>query len=413
MSVEDRRARKRAPAREEEPLTPAELEAEEAEEEQEDDAEIGRIQALLQDRRRIATVLVLFVLLLVAIYVLLPKLAGFGDTMDRIGDAKWYWLVVAVGFNAASFAAYAALFRGVLGGTTRGEDAARRRLDLRASYQITMASFAATLLFSAGGAGGILLTYWALRKAGIPRRRAACRMVALLVLLYSVYLSTVIVFGVLLRTHVLPGDAPLAGTVLPAAIAGVLIGIFLLVALIPEDVERRIEGLEGRPRAAKFRARLATGPATMATGVRTAISYVRHPRGGALALVGPVGFWASSIGVLWASFKAFGVEVDFGVVVQGFFLGMAANLLPSFAGGVGSVDAGMIGAFVLFGIPSHDVFAAILVFRTIRFWVPIAPGLIAYFQLRRTVAGWDQERAGERRDSVYTSESKVRAAEAT
>jgi hypothetical protein len=55
----------------------------------------------------------------------------------------------------------------------------------------------------------------------------------------------------------------------------------------------------------------------------------------------------------------------------------------------------------------------ILVFRTIFFWVPIIPGVVAYFQLRKTVAGWDQERARERRESVYTSESKVRTAEAT
>jgi uncharacterized protein (TIRG00374 family) len=98
------------------------------------------------------------------------------------------------------------------------------------------------------------------------------------------------------------------------------------------------------------------------------------------------------------------------VVVQGFFLGMAANLLPSFAGGVGSVDAGMIGAFVLFGIPSDDVFPAILVFRTIFFWVPIIPGVIAYLQLRKTVGSWERE--SERPEEGYTSQSKVRAAEA-
>ena len=61
---------------------------------------------------------------------------------------------------------------------------------------------------------------------------------------------------------------------------------------------------------------------------------------------GAVGFWAANIGILWASFEAFGGDVPFGVLVQGFFLGMAANLIPSPAGGVGSVDAGMIGAFV-------------------------------------------------------------------
>jgi uncharacterized protein (TIRG00374 family) len=409
MSIGDRRGTQKGEGPDGRPDEPEELELE-LEEVTEDEPEIGRIQALLEDRRRLASVVVLFVLMLLAIYVLLPKIAGLGDTVDRVGDAKWYWIVVAIAFNALSFLAYSALFRGVLGGTTRGEDVARRRLDLRASYQITMASFAATLLFSAGGAGGIVLTYWALRKAGIPRRRAACRMVAFLVLLYSVYMSAVIVFGILLRTGVLSGDHPLAGTVIPAAIAAVVIGIFLLVALIPEDVERRIEDQKRRPRLARIAAKVVTGPATAATGVRTAISYVRHPSGGVLALIGPVGYWAANIGVLWATFKAFGVDIPFGVVAQGFFLGMVANLLPSFAGGVGSVDAGMIGAFVLLGIPSSDVFPVILVFRTIFFWVPIVPGVIAYFQLRRTVAGWEQE---ELPAGGYTSESKVRAAEAT
>ena len=45
-----------------------------------------------------------------------------------------------------------------------------------------------------------------------------------------------------------------------------------------------------------------------------------------LALIGAAGYWAANIGILWAAFKAFGVHVPFAVVVQGFFLGMAANL---------------------------------------------------------------------------------------
>ena len=55
-----------------------------------------------------------------------------------------------------------------------------------------MAGLAATRIFSAAGAGGIVLTYWALRKAGMPRRRSACRMVAFLVLTYGVYLLALI-----------------------------------------------------------------------------------------------------------------------------------------------------------------------------------------------------------------------------
>jgi uncharacterized protein (TIRG00374 family) len=283
----------------------------------------------------------------------------------------------------------------------------RRRLDIRASYQITMAGLAATRIFSAGGAGGIALTYWALRKAGMPRRRSACRMVAFLTLMYSVYALALVSFGTLLRIDVLPGNAPFYGTIIPAAIAGVLVVIFLLVALIPEDVERRMARFGGGYRRARVAARLASGPATVASGVRTAIAYIRHPSRGALAVGGAVGFWAANIAVMWASFEAFGGNVPFGVLVQGFFVGMAANLIPSPAGGVGSVDAGMIGTFVLFDIPSDVVFPAVLTYRVIAFWLPIPPGIVAYFQLRKTVSHWQGARKAE--SGVYTSESKVRA----
>ena len=79
---------------------------------------------------------------------------------------------------------------------------------MSASYQITMAGLAATRIFSAGGAGGIALTYWALRKAGMPRRRSACRMVAFLALMYCVYLFALVIFGVLLRTGRAAGRQP-------------------------------------------------------------------------------------------------------------------------------------------------------------------------------------------------------------
>ena len=82
--------------------------------------------------------------------------------------------------------------------------------------------------------------------------------------------------------------------------------------------------------------------------------------------------------------------------MQGFFVGMTANLLPFFPGGVGSVDAGMIAAFLAFGVPSSTVFVAVLAYRVIAFWLPIPPGIVAYFQLRRTVGRWREE--GVRRD---------------
>jgi uncharacterized protein (TIRG00374 family) len=367
-----------------------ELELDRDDSEDEDLEGAGAFQALLADRRKLLTGALLVGLVVVGIYIVFPKLVGLDDAVKKLDDASLTWVVVAILFNVAAFAAYVALFRGVLGGTR--DDVVHRRLNLRASYQITMAGLAATRIFSAAGAGGIVLTYWALRKAGMERRRSACRMVAFLVLTYAVYTGALVVFGVLLRTGVFPGDDPVGGTIVPAAVSCCVIAVFVLIALIPQDIERRIQKFAGGYRRTRYLTRLAKGPATLASGVRTAIAYVRHPSRGALAVVGAVGFWAANIGVLWASFEAFGGDVPFAVLVQGFFVGMAANLIPSPAGGVGSVDAGMIGAFVLFGIDESTVFPAVLTYRVIAFWLPIPPGIVAFFGLRKTVAGWEAER---------------------
>ncbi len=335
--------------------------------------------------RRIAQTLLVVLILVGAIYVLLPKIVGIDDALATLDEGNPWWIALAVIFNVGAFAAYVALFRGVVGERVL-------HLEWRESYQITMAGLAATRLFSAGGAGGIILTYWALRKAGMERRQSACRMVALLVLVYGVYLAALVLFGILLRTNVLPGDNPIGLTIVPAALAGAVIAIFLLIALIPEDFERRLGRFTQGYRFGRFVRRLATAPATVASGTRTALAFVRSPRRGGLAVIGAIGFWAANIAILWASFEAFSVNVPIAVLVQGFFVGMAANLFPGAPGGVGAVDAGLIGAFVLFGLPGSDVFAAVLIYRLIAFWLPIPPGIVAFLQLRKTVERWERER---------------------
>jgi uncharacterized protein (TIRG00374 family) len=381
----------------------SELAAEELEEEEQDIEE--RAAGLLRDKRRIFGLIAAVFLLIVAIYVVLPKVFDAGDALDQLDDATWYWIVIAAAFNAVSFASYAALLRGVLGGRD-DEDEVRKRLDLRASYQITMSGFVATVLFSAAGAGGVALTYWALRKAGMERRRAACRMVAFTVLLYSMYAYALILFGVLLRTGALPGDNPAGGTIVPAAFAAILLVLVGMMALVPEDAERRIKNLGKRgARWTRVAASLARVPATLASGVRTAIAYLRHPKRQAIALVGAAGWWAGNIGVLWGCFEAFGVSVPFAVLVQGYFVGMIANLAPSPAGGVGTVDAGMIASFALFGVPLEDSLAPILLFRFVGFWLPIPVGVAAYLQLRKTVHRWENETPTATIKSEVTAEA--------
>ena len=112
MAAEDRRYLEQEPRLDDE----EELDLESAEE-----MEVSRIQALLQDRRKIASGIALVVLLIVAIYVLFPKIVGADEAVSNLDDAVWYWVVVAIGFNVLAFGAYVALFRGVLGGTRDDE----------------------------------------------------------------------------------------------------------------------------------------------------------------------------------------------------------------------------------------------------------------------------------------------------
>jgi uncharacterized protein (TIRG00374 family) len=334
--------------------------------------------------RRLVQTLVLVLALLVVIYFLFPKLVGLSDALARLDDADPIWICVAIGFTVLSFATYIALFKAVVGGEAL-------RLRWSETYEINMAGVAASLLFSAGGAGGIALTYWALRKAGMARRDVARRMVAFIALHYAFYPLALILFGVLLRTGVLNGKQSVELTIVPAAVAGLLLVLGVLIALIPADVERRLAPFARGERARAFLHTAAKVPETLGEGFRFALDLFAHPRRGGLAVLGAAGFWATSIGVLWASFHAFGVHVPLAVVVQGFFLGMVANLFPLAPAGVGAVDAGMIGAFVLFGLPVHAVFPAILIFRLVSFWMPIPLGVVAFFQLRKTVQRWEAE----------------------
>jgi uncharacterized protein (TIRG00374 family) len=344
---------------------------------------------MLLGGRRLLVYGLVVVVVLVALYLVLPKIAGLEDSLRKIEDADPVWMAVALGFNLLSFAAYIALFRGVLGGA--GASQVRERLDWRTSYQITLAGLAATRLFSAGGAGGIALTYWALRRAGMGGRPAASRMVAFLVLLYTMYLGTLVVCGIFLRVGLFPGSSPVGMTIVPAALAGVALIVLFLISLIPADFERVVARWAQGHRRVGLARRIASIPATIATGTRTALSLLRHPSSGLLAIVGAAGFWAANIAVLWACFHAFGEDVPKAVLVQGFFVGMTANLLPFFPGGVGTVDAGMIAAFLAFGEPSSTVFVSVLAYRVIAFWLPIPPGILAYLQLRRTVGRWRTE----------------------
>jgi putative heme transporter len=315
------------------------------------------------------------------LYFVLPRLLGLNQTWNRIQHGNAWWLGLAAVLEVCSFLGYVWLFRGVF---IRGES----RIDWSESYQITMASLAATRLFAAAGAGGIALTAWALRRSGMGTRTVACRMIAFMALLYGVYMITLVVAGVGLYLGVIPGQAPFAITIVPAIFGFVVIVLFLGISTLPGDVARLVSSRVVRPaRIARLAVRLADASATAARGVRTAIDLLRarHP-----SLLGAIGWWGFDIAVLWACFHAFGGSPPKGVIVMSYFVGMLGNTLP-LPGGIGGVDGGMIGAFTAFGVDVELTVVAVLAYRAFAFWLPTLPGAVAYLQLRKTVQRWSAE----------------------
>jgi uncharacterized membrane protein YbhN (UPF0104 family) len=344
--------------------------------------------------RRSMWLFALFVVTALAfLYLVLPQLGGVKHTWDRLNQGNSWWIAVAVLLQAAAMASYIAIFQGVH--VPPGSP-----IRFRESYLITMAGLAATRLFAAGGAGGVAVTAWALRRSGMRRREVAERMIAFLVLMYGTYMVALIVCGVGLYTGLFPGPHPFAITIGPAIVAAIAILVGLAVAFVPTDLERRLGNSIGADRApVRWLRGLAAGSASASGGVRYAGYKLRHPD---WAMLGTVAWWGLNIAVLYAAFRAFGQAPPTAVLVEAFFVGMLANLLP-LPGGIGGVDGGMIGAFVAFGVSGSLALIAVLVYRLVSFWLPSIPGAIAYFQLRRTVNRW----------KGYTIQSKATQSQAS
>jgi uncharacterized membrane protein YbhN (UPF0104 family) len=304
--------------------------------------------------------------MLASIVLLAPAVADLPSAFGRLGHGDARWLVLALGLEALSFLGHAVLFRAV------GLDE-RGRIDLRASVEITLAGHAATRLLASAGAGGVVLTAWAMRRAGMERATVAARMTSFLVLLYSVYMGALVVGGAGLALGLLPGGGSFAITVVPAVFGAAMIAVALAA--------QRIRPGEGRVRRVM---------APLATGVRDAR---RLARTGNAGLLGALMWWAFDIAVLWACFEAFGDSPAIAVLVVAYFVGTLANTLP-LPGGVGGVEGGMVGALVAFGVEPELALISVLAYRGFAFWLPIVPGAIAYVTLRRTVARWADEDAG-------------------
>jgi uncharacterized protein (TIRG00374 family) len=350
------------------------------------------------NRRQLVFGGLLAIAAILGLYFLIPKLAGLNQTWGQLRHGDPVFLGVAAVCELVSIAGYALLFNTVFN-TVFGREVPR--IDWRASLQIPLAGIAAIRLLAAAGAGGVAVTVWALRRAGMATGVIACRMVASYVIQYGVYLAALVGCGLGLRYGLFAGGGSVALTLLPALLSAAGIVLVASMAFVPRDFTRRLESLaRRRGRIGRLAARSASVPEAVGTGVRTAIGLIRERRVG---LVGALIYWGFDIAVLGLCFRAFGSVVAVAVLVMGYFLGTLGSLLP-LPGGIGGVEGGMIGAFAAFGVPGGRAVVGVLAYRAISFWLPTLPGIFGYLRLRKTVKGW-QAIDGEETEEVGTPQS--------
>jgi uncharacterized membrane protein YbhN (UPF0104 family) len=315
------------------------------------------LQPPLANRRRVAAAVAVVAILVASAVVLLARVDQLESVAERLRHASTGLLLLAVGFEALSFAGYVVLTRLVF-------RPAAPRISWIASLQITLAGVVATRVVTAAGAGGIALTTWALRAAGLDSRSAAERLAAFLVILYSVFFGALVLDGTAFAAGALHG-VPRGLALASAAVSSLVVVLALAALLLPDRLER-----------------LPIAVPRDAVGLALRIVH-RRPS----ALAAALAWWAFDIAVLWTTFEMFGGAPGAGVLVLCYFLGQLAQIIP-LPGGIGPVEGGMIAAFAACGVPVSLAILAVLSYQAISTWLPALPGAWAYLRLRRTVAGW-------------------------
>jgi uncharacterized protein (TIRG00374 family) len=304
---------------------------------------------------------------LVAVAVVVVTLApGLGELRRRFADAQPGWIVIACAFEVLSVLSYVPAFRAVF----------CTRMSWATSYKIGVAEEGAGSLFPLGGAGGLALGVWALRRGGMPIDEIARKTVAFFLLTSSVSVAMLFLLGAGLAIGILPGESSVLLTVLPAAIAAGSIAATLAVRRLASAAEARI-----RQRGEGSRwSRLAPALAAASDGIGEALHLLRQAD--PLLLVGLVGFLVFDQLAFWASFRAVGAAPDLALIWMAYLIGQLGNWIPV-PGGIGGTELGLVGALVLYGSPAVTATAAVLLYRVIELWIPAVLGIAAFAQLRR------------------------------
>jgi uncharacterized membrane protein YbhN (UPF0104 family) len=280
---------------------------------------------------------------------------------NRFADTDPGWVVATFVLQLLSVLSFVVALRGAFD----------RRLGWRESFDVGVVEESANVFLPSGGSGGLALGAVILIRSGIPTGFAVSRSAVLFLVTSAVSGFALVIFGALEAIGVLPGNASLAGTLVPAAIAAVIIaGLIFLPRALPQ-----IDGTRG----GKIRHGAAAAQAWLREAVDTSVELVIGKRE-MLLILGAIGYYGFDVASMGAAFEALGGGGPaLGLFVLAYTIGHAGAIVPI----PGSAEGGLVGAFTLFGAPLSLVVGGILLYRVFHAGVPFLLGALGLADMSR------------------------------
>jgi len=280
---------------------------------------------------------------------------------NRFADTDPGWVVATFVLQLLSVLSFVVALRGAFD----------RRLGWRESFDVGVVEESANVFLPSGGSGGLALGAVILIRSGIPTGFAVSRSAVLFLVTSAVSGFALVIFGALEAIGVLPGNASLAGTLVPAAIAAVIIaGLIFVPRALPQ-----IDGTRG----GKIRHGAAAAQAWLREAVDTSVDLVIGKRE-ILLILGAIGYYGFDVASMGAAFEALGGGGPaLGLFVLAYTIGHAGAIVPI----PGSAEGGLVGAFTLFGAPLSLAVGGILLYRVFHAGVPFLLGALGLADMSR------------------------------
>ncbi|TVZ01343.1 UPF0104 family protein [Trebonia kvetii] len=316
-------------------------------------------------------VVLLFILLLVIEYLVVPELVGASKDLYLLGQINAGWVSAGVVLEGLSLFCYAVLTRVLL-------PAKAHKPSLSVLFRIDLSAAAVAHVIPAGTLGTAALGYKLFTDEGISGNDATVMMAAKGI--GSTVVLNVLLWLSLVVSIPLAGFQPIYGTV---AIIGsvVLLGVAALVLGVTRGA-----GLASRLiRAIGDRLPFVSGEQVERAVLEAARSFAllaRDKRVMAWALLWATLNWVLDAASLWCFVAAFGHFANPIELFAAYGIANVAGALPLTPGGLGVVDSITPLLLVGFGVTRSVATLGVLGWRMVNFWLPIPTGALAYASLK-------------------------------